>query len=477
MMRRLLGSARRRRAVIVLVLVALAALIVVPVALAAAGGGSSGFSGGGGGDGGGGGGGGHGAGLYIILQLLIRLILFTHGIARVIVIVLIVGAVLYFYLRPRVQAFRQGRRDTGQASRRQVARRQRRVELAAAEAADDDPAYAPDIVRPAAAKLFTDVQAAWDAGDRIRLRGLVASDLLDEWERRLDDFDRRGWRNRVQLLDEPKVKYVGLARRGRERSDRVVVRIEARLRDVVEDRQGRRIKRSDRITETARIREYWTLGLRDGHWILVSIEQGAEGAHALSEDVIATPWADETAMRDEALIEGAVATAVPAGTNISELADLDFEGDGRAAALDLSVADGRFAPDVLEVAARRALAAWAEAVDGDDAALLAVSHADAARELLHPGDPSLQTRLVVRGLEVRHIQIASLDAAAEPPTMTIDVELSGRRYLEDRDTAAVVSGSRSRAVKFTERWILALDGPADQPWRIAAVGAPAARGQ
>jgi len=478
MMRRLLGSARGRRALIIFVLVALAALVVVPVALAAAGGGSSGFGGGGGGgDGGGGSGGGHGAGLYIILQLLIRLILFTHGIARVIVIALIVGAVLFFYLRPRVQAFWQGRRDSGQASRRQVTRRQRRVELAAAEAADEDPAYAPDIVRPAAAKLFSDVQAAWDAGDRIRLRGLVASDLLDEWERRLDDFDRRGWRNRVQLLDEPKVKYVGLARRGRERSDRVVVRIEARLRDVVEDRQGRRIKRSDRVTETARIREYWTLGLRDGHWILISIEQGAEGAHALSEDVIATPWGDETAMRDEALIEGAVATAVPAGTNISEVADLDFEGDGRAAALDLSVADGRFAPDVLEVAARRAVAAWAEAVDGSDAALRTVSHADAARELLHPGDRSLQTRLVVRGLEVRHIQIASLDAAAEPPTMTVDVELTGRRYLEDRDTAAVVSGSRSRAVKFTERWILALDGPADQPWRIAAVGVPAARPQ
>ncbi len=477
MMRRRLGSARRRRALLVLLIVVLAALVVAPVALAAAGGGSSGFGGGGGGGGGDGGGGGHGAGLYIILQLFIRLILFTHGVARIIVIALIVGAVLYFYLRPRVQAFWHGRRDTGQAARRQVARRQRRVELAAAEAADEDPAYAPDVVRPAAAKLFADIQAAWDAGDRIRLRGLVGSDLLTEWERRLDDFDRRGWRNRVQLLEEPKVQYVGLARRGREQADRVVVRIEARLRDVVEDRQGRRIKRSDRITETARIREYWTLGLRDGHWILSSIEQGAEGAHALREDLIATPWGDETALRDEALIEGAVAAAVPAGTSISELADLDFEGDGRAAALDLSVADGRFAPDVLEVAARRAVAAWAEAVDGDDGALRAISHPGAARELLHPGDPSLQTRLVVRGLEVRHIQIASLDAAAEPPTMTIDVELTGRRYLEDRDTAAVVAGNRSRAVTFTERWILALDGPADQPWRIAAVGVPAARPQ
>jgi predicted lipid-binding transport protein (Tim44 family) len=57
--------------------------------------------------------------------------------------------------------------------------------------------------------------------------------------------------------------------------------------------------------------------------------------------------------------------------------------------------------------------------------------------------------------------------------MTIDVELSGRRYLEDRDTAAVVSGSQTRVVTFTERWTLALEGPDEQPWQIAQVGGPA----
>jgi predicted lipid-binding transport protein (Tim44 family) len=93
--------------------------------------------------------------------------------------------------------------------------------------------------------------------------------------------------------------------------------------------------------------------------------------------------------------------------------------------------------------------------------------------MLHPGDPSGQTRLVVRGPQVRAIRIADLDAATEPPTMTIEVDLAGRRYIEDRDTAAVVSGSQSRATNFTERWTLALDGPPEQPWRIAAVGTPA----
>jgi predicted lipid-binding transport protein (Tim44 family) len=59
--------------------------------------------------------------------------------------------------------------------------------------------------------------------------------------------------------------------------------------------------------------------------------------------------------------------------------------------------------------------------------------------------------------------------------MTIDVAIAGRRYVEDRDTAAVVSGSQSRATSFMERWTLALDGSDEQPWRIAAVGAPVGR--
>jgi hypothetical protein len=180
-------------------------------------------------------------------------------------------------------------------------------------------------------------------------------------------------------------------------------------------------------------------------------------------------------MRDEALLEGAVADAVPEGTKVSEVADLQFEGDAHAAALDLCLADGRFAPDVLEVAARRAVAAWAEAVDGGDSQLNAIAHPEAIRNLLHPGDPSQATRLVVRGPRVKQIRIAGLDAAATPPTMTIEVDVTGRRYIENRRTAEVLAGSQSRETSFTEHWTFALDGPATQPWRIAATGAPLAR--
>jgi predicted lipid-binding transport protein (Tim44 family) len=460
---------RRRRALVVAVAALALALLLAPEALAAAGGGSGGFGGGGGG-----GGGGRGAGLYIIIQILIRIAIIGHGLGILIVIGLIALALLFTRGAPRARAFWEAQTSSGPAARRKTAQRQRHVELAAAEAAEEDPAFAPDVVRPAATRLFTEIQHAWDAGDRAALQRLVAPDLLAEWRRRLDDLDRRGWHNRVQPIAEPNVEYVGLSHRGDRKTDRVTVRIEAKMRDYVVDQAGKHIKRTGIFTETVRVREFWTLARSTtGSWILASIEQGAEGAHALKEQIVATPWSDEQGLRDEAMVEQAVADAVPEGTSVAEVADLDFDGDGRAAALDLSLADGRFAPDVLEVAARRAVSAWAEAVDGDDAHLKAIADPPAVRELLHPGDPSARTRLVVRGPTVKQIRIASLDAAAEPPTMTIEVDVEGRRYIEDRSTTNVVAGSRSRATTFTEHWTFALKGDAAQPWRIAAVGTPA----
>ena len=461
---------RKRIVLIVAIAIALAALVLAPTALASAGGGSAGFGGGGGGEGGGGGGGG-GVGFFILIQILVRIAVLGHGLGALVLIALFIAYLVITRVIPSAQRSWSARGDSGPKARRRVAQRSRRVEAAAAEAAEDDPAFEADAVKANATALFKQIQAAWDGGDRARLANLVGPDLFAEWERRLADLDRRGWRNRVQIIGEPTVEYVGLNHKG-DATDTVTVRIEAKLRDYVEDRIGNHIKRAGRLSETVRLREFWTLGRRNGHWMLVSIEQGAEGTHAIDEAIVATTWSDENAMRDEALIEGAVKDAVPDGTKIAEVADLDFRGDAHAAALDLSLADGRFAPDVLEATARRAVTAWAEAVDGDDARLRSIAHGQAVRDLLHPGDPSGRTRVVVRGPKVERIRITGLDAAAQPPTMSVEVEIEGRRYIEDRDTTAVLAGSQSRATKFTEHWTFALDGDARQPWLIAGVGAP-----
>lgn len=419
--------------------------LTAPAALAGAGGGSSGFSGGGGGGSGGGSysGGGSGTG--------------TGGAFSGVVIVLILLVVLVLMIVGAISTWRY---------RRRRAARLERVTAAAAEAADDDPVFAADAVAKAAGDLYLDCQAAWDGRDRAKLATMVGDDLLVEWNRRLDDLDKKQWHNRVHVHGRPVVEYLGLVNRAGDAEDRVIVRISATQDDFVELSGGGAINKQGAESKSVSVVEWWTLARRDARWMVVSIEQDTEGAHHLDAEIIARPDADDERLHDASTIEVAQADAAPADVRTAEIADLDFDGDARAAALDLSLADARFAPDVLEVAVRRAVAGWAEAIDGEDAPLLSVAASDVAGEMLHPGDPSGKTRLVVRGPRVRAMRITKLDAATEPARMAVEVDVSGRRYVEDRDTAAVVSGNKGAEATFTERWTLAIDGPAENPWRI-----------
>jgi predicted lipid-binding transport protein (Tim44 family) len=421
-------------------------MALLTLLLAQAGSGSGGFGGGGGGGFGGGGGGGFGGGGGS-----------GSGGGDPLVAVFVLGgfALLVLYLVLRSGLYH-----------RKVSKRDLRVRTASAEAAEDDAYFAADELEQHASALFRAAQMAWDARDRAALAKLVGPDLLVEWNRRLDDFDRKHWHNRVQVLADPDVRYVGITNREDDAEDRAVVRITAQLCSYVEDGNGRRIMRKGDNDDLMTLEEYWTLARREGQWMVQSIEQRAEGDHQLDEPIVASPWSDDQRLEDEAVTELAVADALPEGFTTADLAEVDFAGDARARALDLSVADGRFAPDVLEAAARRAVAAWAEAVDGDDAALEAVASPDAVGELLYGGDATRKTRLVVRGPRVKRIQIDSVQVDPVPATMTVEVELGGSRYVEDRDTTTVVSGSKDRATTFTERWTLALDGPPDSPWRM-----------
>jgi predicted lipid-binding transport protein (Tim44 family) len=412
----------------------------LPLFLAQAGSGSGGFGGGGGGGGGSFGGGGSGSGEG---DPIVAVVVF--GLFGLFLLFLLVHTVRY---------------------RRKLRERDERVRTASAEAAEDDAYFASDELERHAVALFRAAQMAWDARDRAALARLVGPDLLVEWNRRLDDFDRKGWHNRVEVIGEPAVLYVGITNREDDSEDRAVVRIQAKLRAYVLDSRGAKVMRKGERDELVTLAEYWTLARRNGAWMVQSIEQSSEGDHHLDEPIVASPWSDTQRLEDEAATELAVAGALPEGFTTADLAQVDFDGDARARALDLSVADGRFAPAVLEAAARRAVEAWAEAVDGDDAALERVASPEAVGALLYGGDASRRTRLVVRGPRVRRIRIAGVDVERVPATMAVEVELGGSRYVEDRDTAAVLSGSRDAPTTFTERWTLALDGPDDAPWRI-----------
>jgi predicted lipid-binding transport protein (Tim44 family) len=413
--------------------------------LASAGGGSSGFSGGGGGGGGGGsfgGGGGYGGG--------------GGGISGGFILLIVIVALIFFaFSALKATQYRKRR-----------AARVRATELAAAEAADDDADFDPDTVRSAATALFLEVQRRWSENDADGLATMVAPDLMVEWRRRLEDFARKGWQNRCVPQGEPHVEYMGLVNREGEHEDRVVVRITAALEDYVVDAHGRTIRKDGENSTTTTLTEWWTLHPPGDRWRLLSIESDAEGRHHLAGELIATPSADAR-VADEAVVELAVAEAV---TSVSDIAPAVLDADARAAALDLALADGRFAPDVLEVAARRAVEAWVEAVDGADDALAALADDAARSTLLYGGDrDDGRTRVVVRGARVTELRIAALDPHAEPATMTAAVTIAGRRYVEDRDTAAVLGGSKTTDSTTRQHWTFALSGDERTPWRLVAV--------
>ena len=160
------------------------------------------------------------------------------------------------------------------------------------------------------------------------------------------------------------------------------------------DSQRHLRSRDDSISEITALAQYWTLGkIGDtDRWRLISIEERAEGDHHLGADVVASPWGGDARLRDGSVVEGAVAEA-PAGVEADEIVDLDFDGDARAAAGDLSLADPRFEPAVLEAAARRRRGRVGRAVDREDAGLAAVATPAALRALLYSnGDESPPVR-------------------------------------------------------------------------------------
>jgi predicted lipid-binding transport protein (Tim44 family) len=357
---------------------------------------------------------------------------------------------------------------------RRLRRRKAIVKLAAAEAAETDPRFAPDVVCADAERLFCEIQAAWTRDDRARLAELVGKDMMVEWERRLKAFVVRGWEEEIELKGPVHVDYVGLRNSADDRSKRAVVRITARVRDVVVDKHGNTVHRVNSLSDTHHICEYWTLGVSGDRWILQSVEQHHEGLHELTEPVLPSPWSDTKALQREATIEEATAAGIDS-SEVAEIGGATLSSSARAAALDISLVDDRVAPRVLEAEVDYAVGAWAEAIDGEDGPLDAVATAKAVQDLLYPDDPGKNRRLVVRGPRVRSVEIIELDARARPPSMLVELRVSGRRYVEDRTTTTVLSGDKSVETSFTQHWRMDLTDDDAHPWRIAAIESRSAR--
>ena len=119
---------------------------------------------------------------------------------------------------------------------------------------------------------------------------------------------------------------------------------------------------------------------------------------------------------------------------------------------------------------RRGVAAWAEAVDGDDAAFAHLAQPRLLQELLYPPSPGRSLRLVVRAPVVRRVTFVDLDADASPGHGDRAHGAGGRalrRGPQHADAGRRVD--KDGTTRFDGTWTLALDGSPDVPWRIAAV--------
>jgi predicted lipid-binding transport protein (Tim44 family) len=487
------GVSRHRSAVLATAVALFGVLVTPSTAFALGGGGVGGYGGGGGGFGGGGGGGGFGGSGRGFGGGGFREASGGGGAAGLVILALIAFFGLYILLGSGLHARRSRRAvvrepfSIGRTIRhvvlwpldlimewRRLRPRKETVRLAAAEASEEDPRFAPDVVCAQAEQLFRAIQSAWTKDDRAALARLVGTDLMVEWERRLTAFALRGWENRVDIHGPVHADYVGLRNGPDDRSKRACVRLTARVRDVVIDKRGETIHRVNSMRDTHHVCEYWTLGLSGDHWILVSIEQHHEGLHELTEPLLPTPWSDTKELRRQATVEQAAATRVE-NSQVGEIATATLSTGARAAALDISLVDDRFAPRVLEAEVDYAVGVWCEAIDGDDAQLDAVASSSAAQDLLYPGDETRRRRLVLRGARVRSAEIVELEAHAAPPSMTVELHVRGVRYVEDRTTTTVMGGDKSVEHAFTMRWRMELTDSDEHPWRIAGVdsGMPA----
>jgi hypothetical protein len=142
----------------------------------------------------------------------------------------------------------------------------RRVMAVQAAAGNAGP-YGVSAVTDAAERLFTQMYSAWDAGDKERLARISDPDLMADWNKRLDGYAADGKRQRVQVLNGPRLDYVSLM------ADRGLVRLRVRasLRRGFEPvNRNRREVRKRPVGAKAAIEEFWTLSRLGDGWKLYS---------------------------------------------------------------------------------------------------------------------------------------------------------------------------------------------------------------
>jgi hypothetical protein len=350
------------------------------------------------------------------------------------------------------------------AARREAAElrsieRTRRAAAAAREAAEEQPAFAPQAIARAVREIAATGTGMWHgAASPAGLERRPDRQLIQLWAR-----SRTTWLGAsIAAHGEPAVQLLDVVNRGSEEEDRVVVRVRIRVRrpHTRRDPVGELMVRH-RIT----LDERWTLRRAGAGWLLVDAEGDPLAGPVLRAPLIATPADDVERLRAQSLAELATedVTAHP------DVSGLVAPGTPPATALlDLSNVDERFLPALIADAISQLVEAWGEACAGAEGRLRTLASEAACDALLHPRPG---TRMILRDAALRSWQATEIrpDGRVE-----VSVTLDAYRYLASASTGATSAGNPDSRHTIAVTWLLELRDSRGEPWQLAESSDPAA---
>jgi hypothetical protein len=329
-----------------------------------------------------------------------------------------------------------------------------RAYYAAIEAAEEEPAFAPDVIRQAILEVVALAEGISRADVVTASDGRPDVGLIRAWAR-----SRESWLgSALQVRGTPSVELLRVVNRAGECEDRVVARVRLRVR-------CRRLGLF--AVRHLRLDERWTLGRYDGRWALLSVEGSPLAGPVLTAPLIPTAAHDTERLQEESLAELASAQKVPATVSPSELVNPD--APPAFALLDLSVVDGRYLPVLVAAQLAHLVEAWEEAVTGSPAPLEALTSSEALTVLLRPG-PGM--RMVIRDATLKSWEPIRLELSSQPPLIVVSVEIEAVRYLV-ADDGTPRSGNDHEPRQIVLIWTLELTDAIRSPWRLRSSTNPA----
>ena len=326
---------------------------------------------------------------------------------------------------------------------------QRESDVIAAVARDDPTSepLLPDELRRFVIGRVAEERDHWERGDASGIGELFRS-----------EFGGPPGSHRIRAVHGPQVRIVWATRESGQERWRVVVMVCLELSAAA---RSWRLIWSEQAYKTFSVEKaFWTLVHEGEGWRVDRVEPLDEGRHYLDDPL---PGCSDQELHEQATISTAV-DGPALHVAVAELTDVDASAEVQL--LDLSVVDGRFAPDVIAACVCEIARAWEAASTGSDPKSLEPwATPRAIDQLLRPTPNGLRR---VRNLQTRHVRITTLTADAEPATIDVSAGLQGKRWLATH-RGGRISGSRTRRRDFTEHWTLRLDPSAATPWRLIAV--------